>query len=121
MLLLGRLLYVIDKEQKTVRPNEEGKIINSRAETRCRCMARMAIALVKSGKWVVKLFDDKHAHEMTSPSKVMKIRSHNKLTEVSNELIKSFHKFGLRPSKIAPVLSHSIGGIEIANVNALCS
>lgn len=35
------------------------------------------------GKWVVKEFDDIHSHELTSPSKLSKMRSHKKSIVVS--------------------------------------
>ncbi|KAK3011763.1 hypothetical protein RJ639_012429, partial [Escallonia herrerae] len=80
-----------------------------RRDLRTCCEATMQVTLSKKlGMWVVDKFQDVHNHPLTTtPSKVIKHRSHSKChrTNVCKSLVADLNNEGLRPSQIIRVLN----------------
>ncbi|KAK2990920.1 hypothetical protein RJ640_028697 [Escallonia rubra] len=80
-----------------------------RRDLRTGCEAMMQVTLSKKLEmWVVDKFQDVHNHPLTStPSKVIKHRSHIKYhrTNVCKSLVADLNNEGLRPSQITRVLN----------------
>ncbi|XP_071709246.1 protein FAR1-RELATED SEQUENCE 5-like [Rutidosis leptorrhynchoides] len=94
--------------------NKEGfKDTSNRIVTKCRresrtgCTAMIQISKNKYGKWFVDAFTDTHNHELSTPSKVMKHRSHGKThrTMATKSLMLDLSKNGLRPCQIKKVVN----------------
>ncbi|KAK2972449.1 hypothetical protein RJ640_003875 [Escallonia rubra] len=83
----------------------------------------MGIALSKTGEWVVDKFLDSHNHDMNTPSKVIKHRSHRKFhrTMACKKLIFDFNKKGLRPCQIAKTVNALMTGHELEITRQQCS
>lgn len=64
------------------------------------------------GKWVVKAFYDVYSYELSSPFKIVKIRSHKKMTTTLKKLMDELYSCGIRPSKISRVLNYRGGGFD---------
>ncbi|GJW97933.1 FAR1-related sequence 5-like protein [Tanacetum coccineum] len=76
-----RKLFVCNKQgfkkQKGDNSSEVSK--KRRRDVRTGCEAELRISKTKGGKWCVDIFNDTHNHDLTTtPTKVMKHRSHNK-------------------------------------------
>ncbi|KAK2972450.1 hypothetical protein RJ640_003876, partial [Escallonia rubra] len=80
-----------------------------RRDLRTGCEAMMQVTLSKKlGVWVVDKFQDVHNHPLTTtPSKVVKHRSHSKYhrTNVCKSLVSDLNNEGLRPSQITRVVN----------------
>ncbi|KAK3021760.1 hypothetical protein RJ639_045703 [Escallonia herrerae] len=95
----GKLIkrqFVCNKEgfRSSKDKRQIGREIKRRRETRTGCGAMMGIALSNTGEWVVDKFLDSHNHDMNTPSKVIKHRSHRKFhrTMACKKLIFDFNK-----------------------------
>lgn len=78
----------------------------------------MLMGLIDNGNWVVKQFEDEHSHLLASPSKILRISSHKRLTQASKDMIQTLERCGLRPTKISRVLSYSSGRLETVNISS---
>ncbi|KAK2991777.1 hypothetical protein RJ640_015511 [Escallonia rubra] len=80
-----------------------------RRDLRTGCEAMMQVTLSKSlGMWVVDKFQDVHNHPLTTtPSKVIRHRSHSKYhrTNVCKSLVADINNEGLKPSQITRVVN----------------
>ncbi|KAK2975912.1 hypothetical protein RJ640_000396 [Escallonia rubra] len=80
-----------------------------RRDLRTGCEAMMQVTLSKNlGVWVVDKFQDVHNHPLTTtPSKVIKHRSHSKYhrTNVCKSLVADLNNEGLKPSQITRVVN----------------
>ncbi|KAK2977670.1 hypothetical protein RJ640_015667 [Escallonia rubra] len=80
-----------------------------RRDLRTGCEAMMQVTLSKSlGMWVVDKFQDVHNHPLTTtPSKVIRHRSHSKYhrTNVCKSLVADLNNEGLRSSQISGVVT----------------
>nr|XP_043625956.1 protein FAR1-RELATED SEQUENCE 7-like [Erigeron canadensis] len=86
-----------------------------RRPSRTGCEAMFRVSKRKDGKWVVDRFYDAHNHELTStPTKVMKHRSHGKLhrTQACKALMTELNETGLRPCHIKKVVNKMKGSQE---------
>lgn len=72
----------------------------------------------KGDKWVVETFDDICSHELSSLSKVTKIRSHKQMTTTSKKLIDGLYSCGIGPSNISRVLNHRNSGMDVGDFTA---
>ncbi|KAK2969093.1 hypothetical protein RJ640_013780, partial [Escallonia rubra] len=88
------------------KPNVNEK---KRRDLRTCCEAMMQVTLSKKlGVWVVDKFQDVHNHPLTTtPSKVIKHRSHSKYhrTNVCNSLVSDLNHKGLKASQITRVVN----------------
>lgn len=66
---------------------EAGKDVKRRPDAWKEQKARMVIKVKDGDKWVVEAFNNIHLHELSSPSKVLKIWSHKKMTPTWKKLI----------------------------------
>ncbi|XP_023766087.2 protein FAR1-RELATED SEQUENCE 5-like [Lactuca sativa] len=74
-----------------------------RRDLRTGCQAMLRISKGKDGLWFVDMFNDTHNHELsTTPTKVMKHRSHRKLHRslACKSLMIELGQSGLKPSQI---------------------
>ncbi|GJV49792.1 FAR1-related sequence 5-like protein, partial [Tanacetum coccineum] len=74
-----------------------------RRDVRTGCEAELRISKTKGGKWCVDIFNDTHNHDLTTtPTKVMKHRSHNKFhrSMACKSLMVELGKSGLRPCQV---------------------
>ncbi|KAK2978895.1 hypothetical protein RJ640_011994 [Escallonia rubra] len=80
-----------------------------RRDLRTGCEAMMQVTLSKKlGMWVVDKFQDVHNHPLTTtPSKVIKHRSHSTYhrTNVCKSLVADLNNEGLKPSQITRVMN----------------
>ncbi|XP_071688077.1 protein FAR1-RELATED SEQUENCE 5-like [Rutidosis leptorrhynchoides] len=100
-----RKIYVCNKEGFKDISNDA--VTKRRRESRTGCTAMIRISKNKVGKWVVDLFTNIHNHELSTPSKVMKHRSHGKTHRAmaSKSLMLDLSKNGLRPCQIKKVVN----------------
>ncbi|KAK3026276.1 hypothetical protein RJ639_041225 [Escallonia herrerae] len=100
-----------------------GRETKRHRETRTGCDAMMGNALSKSEEWVVDRFLDSHNHDMNTPSKVIKLRSHRKFhrTMACKKLIFDFNKKGLLPCQIAKTVNALMIGHELEIPRQQCS
>lgn len=83
-------------------------IAKRRRDTRTGCMAMLQIRQSNGGDLVVEKFSDAHNHAMIStPSKVIKFRSHSKshLLEACGSLVSKLNQAGFSSSKISKVVN----------------
>ncbi|KAI3514158.1 hypothetical protein L1887_12477 [Cichorium endivia] len=74
-----------------------------RRNLRTGCQAKLRVSKGKDGKWFVDIFNDRHNHELsTTPTKVMKHRSHGKIhrSMACKSLMVELGQSGLRPCQI---------------------
>lgn len=74
-----------------------------RRNLRTGCQAKLWVSKGKDGKWFVDIFNDRHNHELsTTPTKVMKHRSHGKIhrSMACKSLMVELGQSGLRPCQI---------------------
>ena len=79
-----------------------------RREIRVECKAMMKIILTESRSWRVSVFVPEHNnHELSSPSKAMKYRSHKKVHRqpIVQSLITQLHSEGISNANIARVVN----------------
>lgn len=84
-------------------------------DTRTGCEAMFRITRPNDDdRRVVDKFSDAHNHPLTTPSKVLKHRSHNKFqrSESCSSLVKVLGKSGLGPSQIAKAVNTMTGSQE---------
>nr|GEW53613.1 hypothetical protein [Tanacetum cinerariifolium] len=100
-----RELYVCNKQgfkkQKGDNSSEVSK--KCRRDVRTSCEAKLWISNTKDGKWCIDIFKDTHNHDLTTtPTKVMKHRSHNKFhrSMACKSLMVELGKSGLRPCQV---------------------
>ncbi|KAK3043800.1 hypothetical protein RJ639_000499 [Escallonia herrerae] len=124
----GKLIkrqFVCNKEGfRSSKDNRQiGRETKRRRETRTGCGAMMGITLSNTGEWVVDKFLDSHNHDMNTPSKVIKHRSHRKFhrTMACKKLIFDFNKKGLRPCQIAKTVNALMTGHELEITRQQCS
>ncbi|GJW47168.1 FAR1-related sequence 5-like protein [Tanacetum coccineum] len=89
------------KKQKGDNSNEVSR--KRRRDVRTGCEAELRISKTKGGKWCVDIFNDTHNHDLTTtPTKVMKHRSHNKFhrSMACKSLMVELGKSGLRPCQV---------------------
>uniref|UniRef100_A0A7N0U5Y5 SWIM-type domain-containing protein n=1 Tax=Kalanchoe fedtschenkoi TaxID=63787 RepID=A0A7N0U5Y5_KALFE len=106
-----RWQFVCNKEGfKSKDKRQMGKDVKSHRGTRTGCKAKMEIAL-RNDEWVVDKFEDEHNHIPTTPSKVMKHRSHNKFhrTPIVRNLVYELNQKGLKPAAITKVVNAMSG------------
>ena len=87
------------------------KEINRRRCTREGCPTRLYIVQRDKGLWIVDKFIEEHNHIVTTPSKISKLRSHNKLSSVAKELVDTLSVCGVGPFRVL-ALVHSESGYE---------
>ncbi|XP_039146872.1 protein FAR-RED ELONGATED HYPOCOTYL 3-like [Dioscorea cayenensis subsp. rotundata] len=103
--------FVCDKEgAKYMKDKRQlDKTVHRRRDTRTNCQARMVVSKMKSELWTIKTFDDAHNHDLlTSPSKVMKMRSHHRISETCRSLMEALHKSRVGTSQISRILNETI-------------
>ncbi|GJR39375.1 FAR1-related sequence 5-like protein, partial [Tanacetum coccineum] len=105
-----RKLFVCNKQgfkkQKGDNSSEVSK--KRRRDVRTGCEAELWISKTKGGKWCVDIFNDTHNHDLTTtPTKVMKHRSHNKFhrSMACKSLMVELGKSGLRPCQVRKVVN----------------
>lgn len=100
-----RKTYVCNKQGfKRVKVDSSGVDTKKRRrDSRTGCEAELQVSKMKDGKWVVDKFSDIHNHDFTTtPTKVMKHRSHAKFHRpmACKSLMVKLGQSGLRPSQI---------------------
>ncbi|KAJ9550561.1 hypothetical protein OSB04_014606 [Centaurea solstitialis] len=100
-----RKIYVCNKQGfKRVKVDSSGVGTKKcRRDLRTGCEAELQVSKTKDGKWVVDKFSDTHNHDLTTtPTKVMKHRSHAKFHRpmACKSLMVKLGQSGLRPSQI---------------------
>ncbi|XP_071735706.1 protein FAR1-RELATED SEQUENCE 5-like [Rutidosis leptorrhynchoides] len=100
-----RKTYVCNKEG--FKDTSKEIVTKRRRESRTGCTAMIQISKNKVGKWFVDGFNNTHNHELSTPSKVMKHRSHGKThrTMATKSLMLDLSKNGLRPCQIKKVVN----------------
>lgn len=68
------------------------------------------ILVKKDGKWVITTINLEHNHELSPPTEVKYLRSHNYMTEEEKLLIRTFNAVKLPTRKIMAILSFLRGG-----------
>ncbi|XP_074574037.1 protein FAR1-RELATED SEQUENCE 5-like [Curcuma longa] len=81
--------------------------------SKVNCKALMEISTIPGGGWAITRFDDTHSHELTSPSKTRKHRSHKIIhrSKACKSLVEELDQNGLRPTQIKKVVS-VISGVD---------
>ncbi|XP_023728883.1 protein FAR1-RELATED SEQUENCE 7-like [Lactuca sativa] len=99
-----RKSYVCNKQGfKSLKGNSLcGVAKNRRRNLRTGCKAMLQISKGKDGEWFVDVFNDTHNHNLsTTPTKVMKHRSHGKIhRSMCKSLMVELGQSGLRPCQI---------------------
>ncbi|KAK8638336.1 hypothetical protein V6N13_136769 [Hibiscus sabdariffa] len=98
--------YVKREDRVTVAPDE----------IREGCKAMILVSKKEEGKWIVSRFHTEHNHALASPMSTRFIRSHRTKTKVQKDLMDVLDDSGIRPSKIASILSHESGGLGNLNM-----
>ncbi|KAK8935891.1 hypothetical protein KSP39_PZI013910 [Platanthera zijinensis] len=100
--------YVCDKTgKKNMYTTKEPSTSKKWYVTRMDCKAKLDVQRSKDEKWVVTSFEKQHTHELDTPRRTIKHRSHNvahKSLIVKNAM-DNLHEAGLGPSKIAKTLN----------------
>ena len=87
-----------------------------RDETREGCKVMIYMSKKEEEKWVIARLVLNHNHELASPNSQKFLRSKRKKSEAQKNLIDLLNNSGIRPSKIASVLTTQAGGIENLNI-----
>nr|GEW37212.1 hypothetical protein [Tanacetum cinerariifolium] len=103
--IIGRKLFVCNKQgfkkQKGDNSSEVSK--KCRRDVRTGCEAELWISKTKGRKWCLDIFNDTHNYDLnTTPTKVMKHRSHNKFhrSMACKSLMVELGKSVLRPCQV---------------------
>ncbi|XP_039127221.1 protein FAR1-RELATED SEQUENCE 5-like [Dioscorea cayenensis subsp. rotundata] len=111
--------FVCDKEgSKCMKDKrQQEKIVHRRKDTRTNCQSRMVVSKMKSGLWTIKTFGDAHNHDLlTSPSKVMKMRSHHHISDICKSLMEALHKSRVGPSQMSRILNETLSDTGCAQI-----
>ncbi|GKC71053.1 FAR1-related sequence 5-like protein [Tanacetum coccineum] len=100
-----RKLFVCNKQGFKKQKGDNSREVSKkrRRDVRTGCEAELRISKTKGGKWCVDIFNDTHNHDLTTtPTKVMKHRSHNKFHRSMGckSLMVELGKSGLRPCQV---------------------
>ncbi|KAH7663615.1 FHY3/FAR1 family protein [Dioscorea alata] len=93
------------------------KTVHRCRDTRTNCQARMVVSKMKSGLWTIKSFGDAHNHDLlTSPSKMMKIRSHRHISDTCRSLMEALHKSKVGLSQMSRILNETLSNTGSAQI-----
>ncbi|KAH7692114.1 FHY3/FAR1 family protein [Dioscorea alata] len=118
--------FVCDKEgSKCMKDKRQlEKTVHRHRDTRTNCQARMVVSKMKSGLWTIKTFGDAHNPDLlTSPSKVMKIRSHRRISDTCRRLTEALHKSRVGLSQMSRILNETLsntGTVRSNNIGQKC-
>ncbi|KAK8954279.1 Protein FAR1-RELATED SEQUENCE 2 [Platanthera zijinensis] len=114
--------YVCDKAgTKNMYTPEDPSTSKKRYVTRMDCKAKLDVRRSKDEKWVVTDFEKQHTHELDTPRRTIKHRSHkvaHKSLIVKNAM-DNLHEAGLGPSKIAKTLNATGVNTDITAQNVI--
>ncbi|KAK8919006.1 Protein FAR1-RELATED SEQUENCE 5 [Platanthera zijinensis] len=100
--------YVCDKAGvKFCRPIDSSEEIKRLRETRSCCLAKLDVRKFDDDKWIVTNFIKEHNHELDTPRRTLKHRSHHisHKNAIAKSLMKQLHGSGIGPSIIAKTLN----------------
>ncbi|XP_042495170.1 protein FAR1-RELATED SEQUENCE 5-like [Macadamia integrifolia] len=80
-----------------------------RATKKTKCEAVMRIKS-RNGKWVVDLCETEHNHPTVNPNDAFRLRSHQKVTRSTMQLLEPLQRCGVRQSLIMIILKELAGG-----------
>ncbi|KAH7692115.1 FHY3/FAR1 family protein, partial [Dioscorea alata] len=112
--------FVCDKEgSKCMKDKRQlEKTVHRHRDTRTNCQARMVVSKMKSGLWTIKTFGDAHNPDLlTSPSKVMKIRSHRRISDTCRRLTEALHKSRVGLSQMSRILNETLSNTGTVRSN----
>ncbi|GAV85850.1 FAR1 domain-containing protein [Cephalotus follicularis] len=105
--------FVCDKEG--FKKQDERDNVRHRCNTREGCMALMEVRMKKHGKWIATKFVEEHSHDLDTPRRAWKHRSHNvsHKNPVAMNLMDQFHSCEMGLSKIVKAINATSGSTSI--------
>ncbi|KAK8945032.1 Protein FAR1-RELATED SEQUENCE 5 [Platanthera zijinensis] len=100
--------YVCDKAGvKLSRPSDSLEEFKRRRETRLGCLAKLDVKKCAPDSWIVTNFIKEHNHQLDTPRRTIKHRSHHisHKSVVAKILMEQLHGSGIGPSTIAKTLN----------------